>query len=330
MADKKLNELGTADRFDNAYVELSQNQYRISKTNLGKQLTNEVHTSFSATTSKPDYIFVERGNVGKRISLRDLSKSIIDDGSTFYGNYDGNRPLYDGCFIMYHEQSSGVPCAVPYRSWTTLQNNGEEADGVLIVEGGHSLVIAPHEKDCYWSSKDGLASQDVVPYTSDNRIKLLDIWDGKERTAKICTDASSPFKFESTNISTRSTYAPGYCYNYTPHVASDGGVKKKGLSAGKYWLPCIAELFMIYTHLHKINAGLALIAGATPLKKYEGHEWYWSSTETNDTYAWRLSLSTGSYAENGIKSAAQNVSPKHMVRPVSSFIDDRERVRTCG
>lgn len=319
MADKKLNELGTTYRFDNAYVELSQNQYRISKTNLGKQLTNEVHTSFSATTSKPDYIFVERGNVGKRISLRDLSKSIIDDGSTFYGNYDGNRPLYDGCFIMYHDQSYEVPCAVPYRTWTNLQNNGEEADGVLIIEGGHAVLVAPHEKVCYWSSKDGLASQNTVPYTSDNRMKLLDIWDGMKRTKKICTDASSPFMFESTNISTKSTYAPGYCYHYTPHVAdSSTGQKKKGLSAGKYWLPCIAELFMIYTHLHKINAGLALINGAIPLRLESGREWYWSSTESSATHAWRLSLNTGSYAANGEKKTTQ-----HMVRPVSSFIDDK-------
>ena len=322
MADKKLNELGKIDSFDHAYVELSQNQYKISKTNLGIQLTKEVHSSFSATTSTPDYILVERENVGKRITLRDLSKSIINDGSTFYGNYDGNKPLYDGCFIMFHDQPSGVPCAVPYRSWTNLQNKGEEADGVLIVEGGHAVLVAPHEKNCFWSSKDGLAIQDAVPYSSDNRIKLLDKWDGRERTKKICT--SPPFNTESTNPSTQSTYAPGYCYHYTPHVAdSSSGQTKKGLKAGKYWLPCIAELFMIYTHLHKINAGLALIDGATPLKKDKDHEWYWSSTEANDTYAWRLSLSTGSYAANGIKSGAQNGSPKHTVRPVSSFIDDQ-------
>ena len=199
MADKKLNELGTVTSFDHAYVESSQNQYKISKTNLGIQLTNEVRTSFSATTSVPGYILVESGNVGKKISLKNLSKSIIDDGSTFYGDYNGNRPLYDGCFIMYHEQASGVPCAVPYRSWTNLQNQGEEADGVLIIEGGHAVLVAPDEKACYWSSNTGLGFDTSVPYTSDNRMKLIDIWDGSQRTKKICTDASSPFKEESLN-----------------------------------------------------------------------------------------------------------------------------------
>lgn len=320
MADKKLNELGTTKIFDFAYVEAAGgNQYKIDKENLGKQLTAEVHTNFGKIDSHCKYIFGQDENDQySKISLRDLSKSIIDDASTFYGNYDGNRPLYDGCFIMYHEQDSGVPCAVPYRSWTNLQNQGEEADGVLIIEGGHAVLVAPDEKACYWSSKTGLGFDTSVPYTSDNRMKLLDIWDGSQRTKKICTDASnSPFYSESTNGSTMRSYAPGYCYHYTPH-----GQTKKGLKAGKYWLPCIAELFMIYTHLHKINAGLALIDGATPLRINSGQEWYWSSTECDDKYAWILSLSTGSYAANGQKNRAQNGAQPHMVRPVSSFIDN--------
>ena len=309
MADKKLNELGTIESFDNAYVELSQNQYRISKTNLGKQLTNEVHTNFSVASSDPAYIFAQKSDgTNFRISKSDLAKAIRNDATGLGGEQSGNRALYDGCFIMYHGQSDGHPRAVPYADWTSLQNSGEEADGVLIVEGGHSLVIAPHEKSCYWSSKTGTATN-TVSYTSANRIALLDVWDGKERTAKICADASSPFYEESNDASTKDTYAPGYCYNYTPDVASDG----EGLSAKKYWLPCVAELMMIYTHKHRINAGLALISGANQLSE----TWYWSSTERSAAYAWHLTLLDGTLPTWGHK-----VSSSGKVRPVSAFIHD--------
>ena len=303
MADKKLNELGTIESFDNAYVELSQNQYRISKTNLGKQLTNEVHTNFSVASSDPAYIFAQKSDgTNFRISKSDLAKAIRNDATGLGGEQSGNSALYDGCFIMFHLQSDAHPRAVPYADWTSLQNSGEEADGVLIVEGGHSLVVAPHEKSCHWSSKQGIATQ-PVDYSSVFRIKMFDTWDGQERTKKICTDSSSPFYQESN----QSTYAPGYCHNYTSHDT------KPGLSAGKYWLPCVAELMMIYTHKYRINAGLALISGANQLSETN----YWSSTESGNNAAWALSLQNGSL---GIVTGKDSVSL--MARPVSAFIDD--------
>lgn len=313
MADKKLNELGTIESFDNAYVELSQNQYRISKTNLGKQLTNEVHTNFSVASSDPVYIFAQKSDgTNFRISKSDLAKAIRNDTTGLGGEQSGNRTLYDGCFIMFHQQSDGWPVAVPYADWTNLQISGEEADGILIVEGGHSLVVAPHEKSCYWSSKPGEVAADSS-YDSRFRVKLLNQWDGKERTSNICGTSRSPFYEESNNSLTKDTYAPGYCYNYTPHVASDGGTKKKGLSAGKYWLPCVAELMMIYTHKYRINAGLALISGANQLSE----NWYWSSNEISATDAWVLCLGDGN-----LDGQCPKISNNFKVRPVSAFIHD--------
>ena len=308
MADKKLNELGTIENFDNAYVELSQNQYRISKTNLGKQLTNEVHMNFSVASSDPAYIFAQKSDgTNFRISKSDLAKAIRNDATGLGGEQSGNRALYDGCFIMYHEQIDGYPLAVPYADWTSLQNSGEEADGVLIVEGGHSLVVAPHEKSCCWSSKDGKAT-DTVIYTPESRIALLDVWDGKERTSKICANSSSPFYEESNNPSTKDKYAPGYCYNYTPH--SD---EIWGLFSGRYWLPCVAELMMIYTHKYRINAGLALINGANQLSE----DCYWSSTESSAGGAWYLNLKDGCLGVT-----AGKVHSSFKVRPVSEFIHE--------
>ena len=311
MADKKLNELGTIESFDNAYVELSQNQYRISKTNLGKQLTNEVHTNFSVASSDPAYIFAQKSDgTNFRISKSDLAKAIRNDDIGLGGEQSGNSALYDGCFIMYHAQSDGMPAAVPYADWTNLQNSGEEADGVLIVEGGHSLVIAPHEKSCYWSSKTGTAT-DTVSYSSANRIALLDVWDGKERTSQICEVSSSPFYKESNDFTTKSKYAPGYCHNYTPHFVKSDGTWKKGLSAGKYWLPCVAELMMIYTHRCRINAGLALINGANQLL----NDYYWSSTEQNVNTAWYLGLWGELFCDSKINET-------YKARPVSAFIHE--------
>ena len=310
MADKKLNELGTTESFDNAYVELSQNQYRISKSNLGKQLTNEVHLNFSVASYDPAYIFAQKSDGTKfRISKSDLAKAIRNDAIGLGGEQSGNSALYDGCFIMFHKQSNGSPMAVPYADWTSLQNSGEEADGVLIVEGGRSLVVAPHGKFCSWSSRPGIVSK-PTPYTSENRIVLLRVWAGKEETSKICANSSSIFYEESNNPSTKDTYAPGYCYNYTPHVASNGGTKKKGLSAKKYWLPDISELMMIYTHKHRINAGLALINGANKLSSGV----YWSSIEDeNAGNAWIFNFSNGEYRPL----PRQN---EFNVRPVSEFI----------
>ena len=308
MADKKLNELGTTESFDNAYVELSQNQYRISKTNLGKQLTDEVHLNFSVASADPAYIFAQKSDGTKfRISKSDLAKAIRNDATGLGGEQSSNSAIDDGCFIMFHGQAAGCHYAVPYVFWPSYQDGGEEADGVLIVEGGHSLVVAPHEKYCYWSSRSGKATE-TVSYTSANRIALLDVWDGKERTAKICTNTTSPFYEESNKPSTKDTYAPGYCYNYTPHVTG-----KRGLSAGKYWLPCVAELMMIYTHKYRINAGLALINGANQLSETD---WYWSSTELSPVYAWYLTLNYGDLNYHNKKTT------KSKVRPVSAFISD--------
>lgn len=313
MADKKLNELGTTENFDNAYVELSQNQYRISKTNLGKQLTKEVHLNFSVASDTPAYIFAQKSDgTNFRISKTDLANAIKSDivGSGGGGSTSVDKNvLYDGCFIMFHDRTDNWCNAVSYNDWVSECNGFGEADGVLIVEGGHSVLVAPHEKECYWSSKNGTATT-TVSYSNENRIKLLDTWNGKELTKKICTDTNSPFKSESTT----STYAPGYCYNYTPHKQNSNGEIPNGLKATEYWLPCIAELMMIYTHKHKINAGLKLIPGANQLSL---NGTYWSSTEYDAECAWQLDFRYGYF--DGYYNKVEN---SFKVRPVSAYIQN--------
>ena len=265
-----------------------------------------MHLNFSVASDTPAYIFAQKSDgTNFRISKTDLANALKSDLGISGGGSSSvdTDALYDGCFIMFHDSIDNIPYAVSYADWADFWSNSEEADGVLIIEGGHSVLVAPHEKTCHWSSKVGTATTTVV-YSNENRIRLLDTWDGMQRIYEICESSSSPFKSESTT----STYAPGYCYNYSPHGR---GSEVNGLKNQDYWLPCIAELMMIYTHLHKINAGLKLIPGAQPFS----NSWYWSSTESNDEYVWGLYLGDGEFQDSLVK-----ISDTNIARPVSAFI----------
>ena len=82
------------------------------------------------------------------------------------------------------------------------------------------------------------------------------------------------------------------------------------MTAGRWWLPSLGELFCIYANMRKINYALSLIEGATPLAE----TWYWSSTEYSATYAWFLTLDNG-YEDGGTKATGTG-----RVRPVSAFL----------
>ena len=63
--------------------------------------------------------------------------------------------MVDGVFIMYHGKSDNYPRMVKPHKWPSMQTGGEVADGVVIVEGGKVLVVAPTECDSaglLWSS----------------------------------------------------------------------------------------------------------------------------------------------------------------------------------
>ena len=98
---------------------------------------------------------------------------------------------------------------------------------------------------------------------------------------------------------------PGFCASYE-RVNANG----YGLTAGKWWLPSLGELMMIYANMRKINYALSLINGATQLAENA----YWSSTEYSATMAWYLNLNYG------LASYAIKAETKTIVRPVSAFI----------
>ena len=206
--------------------------------------------------------------------------------------------IMDGVFIMYHRKSDDYPLMVKPHKWTSLQNSGEIADGVVVVEGGHVLVVAPTEADSagiLWSS----AAVSGGATTTTDRVTAMNDWNGKANTASIIGKSST------TAITNTAAYAPGFCNLYSRTNANG-----KGLTAGKWWLPSVGEMMMIYANMQKINYCLSLITGATQLLE----NWYWTSTESSAANAWNLILNDGTL---GWRTKASN---KGRVRPVSAFI----------
>lgn len=223
------------------------------------------------------------GNITK-VSLANLKAALLDGIDL--------DAINDGIFIMYHRKSDDYPVAVKPHKWASLQNSGEIADGVLVVEGGRMLVVAPTESTLFWSS----AAVSAGGKTTTNRLTALEDWEGEDSTAAQVTHSEC----------SGASYAPGFCHAY-----SRANANGKGLTAGRWWLPSIGQLMMIYANMRKINHALSLINGATQLVE----TWYWSSTESSASYAWYLGLDSGTMGSNA-KAANQ-----YRVRPVSAFLN---------
>jgi hypothetical protein len=242
-----------------------------------------VTTVTSMNTSQYIPLTDGSGNVTK-ITLANLKAALL-------GGLNLNA-MNDGVFIMFHRKSDNYPLAVKPDKWASYQNSGEIAEGVLVVEGGKMLVVAPTEATLYWSS----AAVSAGGKTTSDRLTALDDWAGKTSTAAQITH----------NECKTESYAPGFCASYSRTNANG-----KGLTAGRWWLPSLGELMMIYANMRKINYALSLINGATQLAETA----YWSSTEYSATYAWLLYLSDG-YASFTTKATSQ-----YRVRPVSAFLN---------
>lgn len=223
-----------------------------------------------------DYVFVEEGNSQGKMKL-----SVFDS-------------LSEGVFIMFHRKSDNYPLMVKPDKWASYQSSGEIAEGVVVVEGGKMLVVAPTEAGSaglLWSS----AAVSGGGKTTTDRLTAMEDWTGKASTA-------AQIKHAECNTA---SYAPGFCAKYSRTNANG-----KGLTAGMWWLPSLGELFCIYANMRKINYALSLIKGATQLAE----TWYWSSTEHSATNAWIL------YLDNGIANNFTKATYKGRVRAVSAFL----------
>ena len=241
-----------------------------------------VSTVSTVTTSQYLPLTDGSGNVTK-VTLANLKAALL-------AGIDLNA-IEDGVFIMFHRKSDDFPLMVKPHKWASYQNSGEIAEGVVVVEGGRMLVVAPTEASLYWSS----AAVSGGGTTTSDRVTAFNDWNGKANTAAQIQHAECSGE----------SYAPGFCAKYS-RVNANG----QGLTAGKWWLPSMGELMCIYANMRKINYALSLIEGATQITE----TWYWSSTECGATGAWSLNLGDGS-AGSLTKAAGQG-----RVRPVSAFI----------
>lgn len=199
--------------------------------------------------------------------------------------------LADNVFIAYYGKDWNSPKLAKLEKWKELEAAGEIAAGVALVEGDKIMVIAPTDAILLWSSSavegGGTVATNVVDAVRD--------WNGKANTAaQILHDECNTAE-----------YAAGYCHKY-----SRGNANNQGLTAGKWWLPSIGELFMIFRNFKKVKYAMSLISGADQLRE----EWTWSSTEQNASNAWYLDFNDGS-----IGTYLEKFNGERHVRPVSEW-----------
>jgi hypothetical protein len=102
-------------------------------------------------------------------------------------------------------------------------------------------------------------------------------------------------------------HAAKYCNEYHPSNVDSADTN---MGAGRWWLPSLGEMAMIWAHVREINCVMAAISGtAIPVVS----SWGWSSTENSATTAWYLDFL------NGYFSANTKTTTEYLVRPVSAF-----------
>ncbi len=235
-------------------------------------------------------VMADTDKSGKLVTPQNLQTSLLG-GHTL-------SMMEDGVFIMFHRASDNYPLMVKPYKWKSYENSGEIADGVAIVEGGHVLVVAPTEPPTtlLWSS----AAITGGGTNTGDRVAAMNDWNGKANTAaQIAASTANA-------VTNTASYAPGFCNLY-----SRTNSKGAGLTAGKWWLPSVAEWMMVYANMQKVNYALSLISGATQLVE----NWYWTSTENGSSNAWGLYLNAGDLNLWGTKASGS----VH-VRAVSAFI----------
>lgn len=199
--------------------------------------------------------------------------------------------VMDNVFIMCHRSSDSSPVCYRPSEWATQEAAGNVATGVLLIDGGRKLVIAPQEKTSTWST-----CQIVCGTDSSDRLAVQELYNGKENCAKILTNTTLAAEGDASAV--------GWCNAYERIDA--GG---KGLKAGAWWLPSLGELYLIFANFTKINYALSKISGATLLSRTG----YWSCTEYSTTHAWFLNFN------NGNQNGSLKFKFQYRVRPVSAF-----------
>lgn len=214
--------------------------------------------------------------------------------------FNGNvaKALFDNIFIAVTRVSDGVSMSCRISDWATYNNSSYVVDGVLIVEGGESLVIAKDQMTLPWGNTSDSHTATGNPVISDRKLVLKNTLEGDVLTAQAYTkDEYKP-----------TTTAIGYVSNYSTINGYSSGQSYASRGAGSWFLPSIKQLMMIRANACKINLVMALIGGT----QLELTQAYWSSTEYSTNTAWSLSFSLGYVYTSNKKHS-------NRVRPVAAF-----------
>jgi hypothetical protein len=165
------------------------------------------------------------------------------------------------------------------------------AVGAGIIENGRTLIIAKDQVSSKKWAESGVSGG--TTFISDRRTAVAD-FEGRTKTTTILTTLGD------------NAPAAKYCNDYYP---SNVQAADTNMGAGRWWLPSLGELAMIWAHVREINFVMAAIGG-TAISVGSGY--YWSSTETSATLAWNLGSSGGTFSYN-------HKTNEYRVRPVSAF-----------
>ena len=216
----------------------------------------------------------------------DIAQAVLDNKTAVSKNLDISvveeliQSRKDEVRIAYYDTNNSLVTG----DWTS---NVDNPIGVAVIDGGRRLLIAMDQLE---NKNWGSASGNGGATTTTSKETADQDFDGKSNTSNIMS--SSTYKNDSTD------YAVSYCHHYS----------KGKHGAGKWWLPSLGELGIIFKYFEPINNALAKIGG-TPLDRAS----YWSSTEASASNAWLLNLS------NGNRGYYSKTTPQYRVRPVSAF-----------
>ena len=183
--------------------------------------------------------------------------------------------------ILYDDKS----CAVDI---SNLDPNRTPIGVVFDVSRKLAIALEQSSSRLEWASRYGDDILGLTNYTSSN--KTSD-YNGKSNTSIIIAHGDS---------NGYETPAADYCYNYVTI-----GTKK-----GDWYLPAGGELQLMYNNKTTLNNSLSKIGGTQ--FPTTGYYYYWSSSESNYGYAWRLGFNDSDWYNNSKGS-------KYYVRPVLAY-----------
>ncbi len=245
-----------------------------------------VTTTTSMSTTQYIPLMDSSGNMTK-ITRANLLSSLLNGYNVAQMN--------TGVFIVYESATTHMRFRSPERYPSSY-----DPIGILLVSGSVNLIISldePSADTMNWNSATGLCDTAVSATKS-----AVQDFSGKSKTATIMASSN----YESSNPS---SYAVGYCHNYSK-FSTYGGY---GLAAGTWWLPSLGELLLIYANIASINNALTK-AGGTALSTSA----YWSSTEASATNAYAMYFSDGTMSGNNKSSVSARVRPVSCIQSLTS------------